>query len=89
MQALAQKVRTYIEDNFLYMRADVELDDDASLLGDGIVDSMGVMEIIAFLEDEFGVIVADEEITEENLGTVNAIARYATAKGAVTQPQVA
>lgn len=89
MQTLVQKVRTYIEDNFLYMRADVELENDDRLLEAGIVDSMGVMEIIAFLEDEFDVMVADEEITEENLGTVNAIARYAMANGAAARAQVA
>lgn len=89
MNDVMSKVRGYIEENFLYMRPDVELGDDDSLLGTGIVDSMGVMEIIAFLEDEFGVIVEDEEITEENLGTLSAIGRYAVTKGALQKPQVA
>jgi acyl carrier protein len=41
---------------------------------------MGVMELIAFLRSEFGVDVADEDITESNLGTLADIARYVTAK---------
>lgn len=70
------RVRGFISDNFLYMRPDFELTDDASLMGTGIVDSMGVMEVIQYLEDEFGVLVADEDITEANIGTPNAIASY-------------
>ena len=41
---------------------------------------MGVMEMIEFIESEFGVSVDDTEITEENLGTLNAIARYIAAR---------
>ena len=59
---------------------DFVLNDDASLMGNGIVDSMGVMEMIEFIESEFGVKVDDTEITEENLGTLNAIARYVAAR---------
>ncbi len=70
------RLRSYVEENFLYMRPDFELADDASLLGNGIVDSMGVMEVIAFIEEDLGVVVADEDITEENVGSMNAIADY-------------
>jgi acyl carrier protein len=80
--SILESVRAYIQENFLYMRPDLEFGDEDSLLGAGIVDSMGVMEVIAFLEDEFGVVVADEDITEENLGTLKAIARYASERGA-------
>ena len=73
-------MRDFITENFLYMRPDFVLNDDASLMGNGIVDSMGVMEMIEFIESEFGVKVDDTEITEENLGTLNAIARYVAAR---------
>jgi acyl carrier protein len=73
---IRQKVRSYIAENFLYMRPDKALGDQESLLGNGIVDSMGVMEVMMFLEEEFGVVVEDNDITEANLGTLEAIARY-------------
>lgn len=73
------KVRGYIIDNFLYTRPDFALGEDDSLLGSGIVDSMGVMEVIMFLEESFGVTVNDADITEENLGTVRAITSYVLA----------
>jgi len=75
-----ERTRAYITENFLYMRRDFRLDDNDSLLGSGIIDSMGVMEVILFLETEFGVEVADEEVTEENLGSIRAISRYVVAR---------
>jgi acyl carrier protein len=79
---VVERLRQYIVENYLYMRQDVQLLDDDPLLAKGIIDSMGVMELIVFLEEEFGVAVADVDITEENLGSLAAIARYVEAKQA-------
>ncbi len=75
----ASRVRQYIVDNFLYMRPGFEFSDDDFLMGKGIIDSLGVMELIGFIEESFDVSIADEDVTEENLGSVNAIARYIVA----------
>lgn len=75
-EQIVERVRTFVDETFLYMRPDFELGADDSLMGNGVVDSMGVMEMIAFLEEEFGVVVDDTDVTEANLGTLNAIARY-------------
>jgi acyl carrier protein len=75
-----ERTRAYITENFLYMRRDFRLDDNDSLLGSGIIDSMGVMEVIAFIETEFGVEVGDEDVTEENLGTIRAISKNVVAR---------
>jgi acyl carrier protein len=75
-----ERIRQYIFENYLYMRQGVQLLDDDPLLARGIIDSMGVMELITFLEEEFGVGVGDADITEENLGSLAAIARYVAAK---------
>jgi len=83
------RLRAFVEENFLYMRPDFELRNDASLLGNGIVDSMGVMEMIAFLEEEFGVVVDDVDITEENIGCLDAIANYVIAHSAESHRQIA
>jgi acyl carrier protein len=77
-----ERIRQYVLENYLYMRQDVQLLDDDPLLAKGIIDSMGVMELIVFLEEEFGVPVSDVDITEENLGSLAAIARYVAAKQA-------
>lgn len=74
------ETRAYVIENFLYMRPDFIPADDDSLLGQGIIDSMGVMELVQFLEQEFGVTVSDDEITEEHFGTLAAIGRYVASK---------
>lgn len=83
------RLRAFVDENFLYMRPDFKLHNDASLMGNGIVDSMGVMEMIAFLEDEFGVVVEDVDITEENLGTLDAIASYVAKRTVGADHQIA
>lgn len=79
-EQIVERVRAFVDETFLYMRPDFTLGADDSLMGNGVVDSMGVMEMIAFLEDEFGVVVDDDDVTEANLGTLNAIARYVAAR---------
>jgi len=73
--AILARTRAYVQETFLYMRPGFVLGDQDSLLQRGVIDSMGVMELIAFLRDEFGIAVADEDITESNLGTMTDIAR--------------
>lgn len=79
-QLIADRTRSYIRKTFLYARPAAELGDDERLLEGGIIDSMGVLELIGFLEKEFGIAIADEDITEDNLGSVNAVARYVFSK---------
>lgn len=74
------RVREYVAENFLYMRRDFELSDTDSLLANGIIDSMGVIELVAFVQEQFGVDVNSAEITEENFGTVEAVARFVIGK---------
>lgn len=75
-----ERTRAYITENFLYMRRDFELGDDDSLLERGVVDSMGVMELVAFIEEEFGVTAGDDDITEQNLGSLRAIGTFVSAR---------
>ena len=77
---IRERVRRFLEENFLYMRPNFELGDDDRLLERGVVDSMGVAEMVTFLEDEFGVNTSDEDITEANLGSLNAIGRFVSQK---------
>ena len=72
-------VREFIAENFLF-RADADLDDDQSLLESGVIDSTGVLEVIAFLEQTFGISIADEEIVPENLDSINNMTRYLASK---------
>lgn len=77
---ILERTRKFINDSFLYMRPGFVLGDNDKLMEKGVVDSMGVMEVMEFLESEFGVTPADDEITEANLGTLAAIARFVALK---------
>ena len=79
-QEVLERTRQYVRENFTYMRPDFELRDDQGLMDAGVIDSMGVMELLEFIQDEYGVMVEDDEITEQNLGTLDAISKYVVSK---------
>lgn len=79
-QSVINTVRAYVSENFLYARPDVVLGDNDALLERGIIDSMGVMELVTYIDGQFGVIAEDDEITEENFGSLGAIARFVASK---------
>lgn len=70
------KVREYILENYLFTDDSSALSDSDSFLDKGIIDSTGILEVIYFLEDEFGVSVDDEEMIPENLDSVDNIVAY-------------
>jgi acyl carrier protein len=72
-------VREFIAENFLF-RADVEVSNSQSLLETGVMDSTGVLELIAFLEQTYGITVADNEIVPENLDSIDNMTRYLVSK---------
>jgi acyl carrier protein len=57
---------------------------DGDLLATGLVDSMGVMEMISFVEDAFSVVVEDEDIVPANFRSVSAMTTFVAAKQAST-----
>lgn len=77
---IRERVRHFLQENFLYMRPNFELGDDDRLLERGVVDSMGVAEMVTFIEDEFGIKTSDDDITEANLGSLSAIGRFVSQK---------
>ncbi len=74
-----QRVRQFIVENF-YLSDPASIDDDTLLVTNGIVDSTGMLEVIAFLEDQFAIRISDQEMTPENLESVSRIARFVSRK---------
>jgi acyl carrier protein len=77
---LKAKIRDYIIENFLFGDAEPLSSDSLSLLDEGIIDSVGVMELVAFLEQDFGLSVEDEELIPENLDSVDNLANFISRK---------
>ena len=78
--AVATRMRAWLKGTLLYMQADSTLQDDDALLAGGIIDSMGVIELVEFLQETFEIAIGDQEITEHNLGSIQSIARFVSAK---------
>lgn len=70
------KIKNYILENYLFTDDQNALNDGDSFLQQGIIDSTGILEVIFFLEEEFGVKVADEEMIPENLDSVNNLVAF-------------
>jgi acyl carrier protein len=77
---IISETRAYITENFLYARPNYVVSDDEHLMEKGVVDSMGIVELIAFLQERFGVEPADDEITEDNFATLRRIAAFVLGK---------
>ena len=76
----ADQVRSYILENFLFTDDGSVLKNGDSLLGKGIIDSTGALELTNFLESQFGVKVEDHEIVPENLDSVDNILAFIARK---------
>lgn len=72
----------YVEENYLYLKPDVEVGPKDDLLALGVIDSLGFIELVEEVQARYGVEVADVEVTEENFGSIDAIADYVGRKQA-------
>ena len=77
-----EAVRHFIVANFFVPEGSPLADDDP-LLEHGVVDSTGVLEIIRFVEETYGIQLEDDEIVPENLGSIARIAQFVERKGGV------
>jgi acyl carrier protein len=75
------QVRAFILDSY-YVSDPAELTDELSLIDSGVVDSTGMLEIILFIEGQYGLHVEDWETTPENLETIGRIADFVARKQA-------
>jgi acyl carrier protein len=76
-------LRLFINENFLFGLQGQTFSDDDSLLEKRIIDSTGVLELIAFLDATFGVKVQDDELLPENLDSINRLVRFIEKKSRV------
>ena len=83
-ETIAPVLRSYIASNLLFTGDSFGYGDDASFLGEGIIDSVGVMELVLFVEQEFSIKVEDRDVTRENFDSIHNLARY-IASQVVTQ----
>lgn len=71
----AQKLKHYIATEIMYADDDA-LSEDEPLLGSGIIDSLGIMRLVSYIEEEFGVEVPEDQLVPEHFRTVTALAQF-------------
>lgn len=82
MDAIQSVVKTYILEHFLPDVDPDELTSDTRLISDGILDSLASVKLVEFLEQHFGIEVEAHEVSNDNLETLNHIARLVRGKQA-------
>jgi acyl carrier protein len=74
------EIRAFVRERFLALHPGVDPADDDDLLALGLIDSLGFVELVEHVEATYGIAVQDVEITEENFGSVAAIAAFVEAR---------
>ena len=82
MSDVSTRIRDFITSEIMFDDSSATLTDDTALLG-SVMDSLGLMQLIAFLEEEFDVEIDDADVTVDNFRTVGDIDRLVTAKAEV------
>ncbi|MDN5976432.1 MAG: acyl carrier protein [Acidipropionibacterium jensenii] len=77
---LREKVRGFVLEDLLLGDSERLPSDDSSLLETGVIDSTGILELIEFLEQNFGIQVADNETIPENLDGIDRVVSYVLSK---------
>lgn len=82
MSTIKAEVRRYIEENLLLGAGAISPGDDESFLEHQVLDSTGFLELVAHLEETYGIQIGDEEMVPENLDSLNAIEAFVLGKKA-------
>lgn len=69
------QIRSFIDQKFPLARRR-KIHDNDNLLETGVIDSLGVLEIVTFLKDEFSLAIEDDDLTPENFQSISAIAGF-------------
>lgn len=77
---VASEIRAFIVGNFLFGQEGDGFTDDQSFLETGIVDSTGLLELVSFVEQRYGISIADRELVPENLDSLRNISRFVARK---------
>lgn len=75
-KSIDEQLRKFLAENFILDNEGADIDSNESLTQAGVLDSMGVLELIMFIEERFGVAIPDEDTLPENLDSVSRIVTY-------------
>jgi acyl carrier protein len=82
-ETIERDVRDFLAQNYPLGIGGSELGNDESLLEVGVIDSLGVLELIEFVESSYGLTIPDEDVLPDNLDSIANITRYVSGRLAV------
>ncbi|ACM29090.1 acyl carrier protein [Agrobacterium sp. SHOUNA12C] len=86
MIPLKEQIRAFVVESFLFGDTTRTIADDASLIENDIIDSTGILELVTFVEDSFGITVGDAEILPANFDSISKVAAFIASKRSATGP---
>lgn len=81
MTHITSEIRSFIVTNFMFDQA-TSIAEDQSFLETGIIDSTGMLELVSFIESQYGISVEDRELVPENLDSLKAVSAFIVRKSA-------
>jgi acyl carrier protein len=75
---ISHDIKTFIVRRFIRDRH--QLGDDDHLLGTGVIDSLGILDLLAYLQTQFAIVIADDELLPDNFASVARLTRFVTQK---------
>lgn len=72
MILIRDQIRRFVRDSFLVD----EFGDDDSFLGSGLIDSLGILQLVSFVEAQYSIVVADTDLVPANFDSVSKLAAY-------------
>jgi acyl carrier protein len=80
MTDIENQIRFFLTENLLFGDESLEYSNDDSLIGNGIIDSLNVLELVLFTQETFGITVEDREITPDNFDSVANLSNFVRKK---------
>jgi acyl carrier protein len=80
MNDIEARIRDFLSENFPREAGAPPVETEASLFAAGLIDSMGVLTVVTWIEETFGVVVDDDEVVPENIDGIGRLSRYIAGK---------
>ncbi|WP_026597041.1 acyl carrier protein [Methylobacterium sp. 77] len=78
--SISDQVHSFVVETFLFGDVTSPLTYDGSFIEHGVIDSTGILELVAFVEDTFGIVVADDEILPANFDSIAKVDAFVARK---------
>jgi acyl carrier protein len=80
VETFAAEIKAFIVSNFLFGQEGTGIADDQSFLESGVIDSTGLLELVSFVEQQYGIAIGDRELVPENLDSLKNISQFVARK---------